>query len=512
MRALLIIACLACAPARAQSPVTWSDLIAPDRLARSVAQSAILTLRSFVDVTYRSLDVDIRRGAVRLRDIEAFPLMEANEYEPCEVKARRIDAAGAGLALEDDIEMVLRASDVRVLSSCFPKPLAASLEAAGITTLEIPRVLVDVSYHIPSAQAHVTGFVFADDLAEVTFELEFDYLWMDASDDEPYPVIFFSRATAAVRNLGVWSLVRNMVPPDAIDPETSPATLQIMASAVLSDGNAGDPFAVDFSTELAAAWSDFLREPDILTLDLHPEDPLFIDLDELEQEPGRLFAELNPSVSANTVTRVSPVSIDVLRKASDAPQSLSEAERLAVGRQLVTGQGVPRDVQMGLDLLAPLVAEGNSDVLEVLAHVSDDAIRADQYTVLAALGGDAPEVGTLLDALEARLGLAATLDQQPALGVPSFEGISGVADLRARALDYLYGNGVVRSYPRATYWAQLALATGDVVASDILSEIAELAVSEADKDAWNTLEQATRAQALQDWIAQDMPARLAAAQ
>lgn len=509
MRHLALIICLIGSPAAANGPVTWSELLAPDRLMQSLAQSVTLTIRSFLDVTYTALDVDIRRGAVTVRNIQAYPRIAATDFADCRVDIRRLEIIGAGLASPESIKLDLRADDLRMSNTCMMPPVSVKLAEAGLPTLRMPRAVLQLNYHVPSAKTQITGFAVADDLAELSFDVGLDYFWIDASSSEPYPVIFLERAEITLRNLGIWKLINEAMPAEALNPEVAPAILQLGTAQFLVEAGANEPFAVAMSAQIAQAWSAFLLEPTMLAAAFEPEIPVFVDLAVFEDRPGEMLSQLAPTISATPVTRTSPLSVDLLRSALSGSTNLSAEDRLKAGLQLATGIGAPRNIDAGIALLLPLAVMGDKAALEALAALRADAFKAEDYERMAVIAVGEPDVLALLDDLEARIGLAKTLTLQPDLETnPSFDGIASARDLRSRALDHLEGSRVPRSFARAAYWAYLAAAAGDQIGQDILADIAGRKLTEQDSDAWEAVDRVAAARALEDWIALDIPARL----
>ncbi|OAN68282.1 hypothetical protein A8B83_02335 [Rhodobacteraceae bacterium EhC02] len=509
MRHLALIICLIGSPAAANGPVTWSELLAPDRLMQSLAQSVTLTIRSFLDVTYTALDVDIRRGAVTVRNIKAYPRIAATDFADCRVEIRRLEINGAGLASPESIKLDLRADDLRMSNTCLMPPVSEKLAEAGLPTLRMPRAVLQLNYHVPSAKTQITGFAVADDLAELSFDVDLDYFWIDASVPDPYPVILLERAEVTLRNLGIWELLNEAMPDEALNPEVAPAILQLGAAQSLVEAGANEPFAVALSAQIAQAWSAFLLEPKMLAAAFEPKAPVFVDLVVFEDRPGEMLSQLAPTISATPITRVSPLSVDLLRSALSGSTNLSAEDRLKAGRQLATGIGAPRNIEAGIKLLLPLAVRGDEDALEAIAALRADAFRAEDYAKMTEVAVGKPDVVALLDDLEARIGLATAITFQADFELnPSFDGIATVQDLRSRALDHLEGSRVPRSFARAAYWAYLAAAAGDFVGQDVLADIEGRTVNEQDKVAWEAVDRAAASRALKDWIAADLPARL----
>jgi len=500
-------------PARAEllrgAPVTWGELITPDRLVENLARSALTTLRSFVDVTYRTMETDLRGGTLTLRDVKAYPLIGAIDYAPCDIEIRRVALAGSGFINPDDLDLTVTADDLRITSSCFAAPLGEALQDNGITTLRLPRAMIGLSYDVPSAAATLTGHAIVESLAEVSVDIDFDYLWYDATQPDFYPVIFLEAASVALRNEGLWDVLLPAIGPEMTDAVDGPATLQITAAGALVEAGASPAFATDLSAELAATWSGFLADPQVLAFALTPDEPIFIDIDTLDEAPGSVLEELAPRVASEPLARVAPVPAALLATALEAPDNLTPAERLRVGRQLLEGRGAPRDVSSGLALLLPLVEAGQTDALGLVGALHPEALHASDYAALSRAAMGDPDIAALLDGLEAEMGLAATLDLQgPLPDSFDFDGIESATDLRARALARLGGREVPRSLAQAAYWASLATAAGDRISARIFDDVRRRATTRADERAWDRLQTAIAARALKDWIREDLPARL----
>jgi hypothetical protein len=510
MRYITIISCFLGSSAAAGTPVTWGELLAPERVVHGLSQSLLLTARSFVEFTYSSLDIDLRRTSMTLRNIKAYPEIQAFGRPPCSIEVRRLELAGAGLARPEDMELTFRADDVRIASTCLPPPVVRMFEQAGHETVQIPRTVLHVSYHVPSAETRLTGHIIADDLLELSFNLDLEYLGLPYDDADAYPLVHFERGDVSLRNLGGWELVENILPPPMIDPVQGPMGVQMAVSESLNDIGAPAPFSEDLAAQMGQAWSEFLAKPDQLSIALAPGAPVYLDMETiLDNPPGEVLAVLNPEIAAAPLARIAPLPTATLKIALSDPDKLSAQERLQAGQTLLTGLGAPKNVGTGLGLLLPLAQAGDEDALRALAKLKKEALSEKDYTALAGAAVDQPDIAAILDELEAHIGLAQTLSRQPSLeSTVSFDGISSSQDLRARALAHLAGRQAPRSFARAAYWAQLATAVGDPIGADILADIAGRAVSAEDKEAWNTLNKVIAAQALADWIAADLPARL----
>ncbi|MGI3186870.1 hypothetical protein [Nioella aestuarii] len=171
---------------------------------------------------------------------------------------------------------------------------------------------------------------------------------------------------------------------------------------------------------------------------------------------------------------------------------LGDADLLRYATAFLTGIGAPRDAEMAMALLTPLLETGNPQALAMALDGLDDLDPAFAYQIArnAAAQGDRMAFAHL-DRLEAELPLLDLLElQEEDGGDLMLSGDETGRELRGRAQDALSGLGAARRYSDAYFYALLALASGDSGAALIVDELEAMGSRMSAEDAllWaNTL-------------------------
>lgn len=515
-------------PARAQD-VGWFDLFQPNVLAQRLMQSAVMVVRSQIDLQYADMAVDLRIGQVAISDVSAWPLPPWDDSGDCRIDIDRLVLRSAAIDQPDLIRMKVQASGLRVAGVCLPPDARQPLMMLGLGDVNVPHLTLDLIYDVPSAGAEVTMFADVEGAMTATLAADFSYLWIDARNDleTPEPVAFLSHAALTVENRGAWEAMSPQMPPPFRDPSQGGAVVAGMLTQMLADLNAE---AAGFAPEadvsltetqnalvnsLAVAWPRFLEAPDRLVIEtgFDRTSDVYLDFIAYEDGPAQVIEDLQPVVSLAPAAARSALPAPLLRDVLNAPEAAASEDRRAVGLALLTGEGAPRDLARGFDLLAPLAMEGDAEAAQALSVALEATAPEDAY-VFALVAGASGEFGATarLDRIERHLPFATILRlQEETVGDVEHpvEALQDVAQVRNRALARLSGRGELRSYPIAALWAMIGAAAGDAESADIIGTIDER-VRLADPEgraAWGPLEGQASALAMEAWIEMDLPAR-----
>ena len=520
--AAVIAACPLATPALGQDKLGWLDLFAPDMLAQRVLQTALMSLRTQVDLKYSDMVVNLRQGRVSISDVQVWPALPYDAASECQVAVDRLTVQSADIASPELLRASVQAVDIRLPLACLPPPARTVPQLAGLDAVTVPRLTLDIQYDVPSAEADVQAFAQLQDVAAFNLTADFSYLWVrtpQSTQTEPLPVAYLRSAGLRIENLGGWNVARSFLPPAFTDPAQAGPTIQaILGQGIL--GMTGDPELNAAQQALigsaADAWPAFLENPQQLAIEtsFDPANDVFLDIAAYDDDPAQLFTDLQPVLTVVDKSARAAVPTDLLRQAlgADADQ-LSDADKRAVGTALITGIGAPRNVTAGADLLEGLASAGDADTALVLANALAESAPPRAYA-LALIAGKAGTTGaaTLMDRLEADIDLATILDaQQSALGdaADTSDIALRLADMRDAAAAYLSGDGRSRSYAEAAFWATLGQAAGDAEAETLLDELdARVALATpADRATWAAVQDQIGARALELWTSQDLPAR-----
>ncbi|MBV0912963.1 hypothetical protein [Anianabacter salinae] len=517
----ILAACAAMLPASAiaQDRPGLLDLITPDRIIRTIMQSGIMTLRTQMDVKYGDMSVDFAAGRLVLTDVQVWPLPDWDDGGDCLVEIDRLTIRTAALDEVDRLRIKVQTAGASMPPACLPEEAREGFGMLGLERLVLPRLALDIDYDIPSSAADMVLYATVQDVASAELSVNTTYVWADARDnpDEPAPVVFLDRATLSVENLGGWETLKGLLPPPLSDPGSAPLMIEGMLGGMMIDSNgaAGDlsEAQATFLASVKEAWPAFLSNPERLVLETSIDGDTYIDFEALEASPLAAFDTLRPVLGVAPAAHADVLPTALLTAALNEAD-MSPEDRRRAGLALVTGTGAPRDIGLGVALLAPLAEDGDGEAALVAAEGL--ATRDPQAAYrLALIAGAAEQAGAtaLLDRLEREIGLAAALDLQAEAGgldQPTAEDLGLSYVVRDRAAQQFSGNGATRNYAGALMWATIGAAAGDAEAASILSEIdARMAWEDGKaRTAWDAAEAAASRAATEAWLNADMPARL----
>ncbi len=519
LAATAAVSALIPAASQAQDKVTLWDVLSLDRIAQSFLHSGIQMLRTQMDLQYGDLAVDLRRSRVTMTDITAWPFLDWDEYGECEINIGALTLVGTPIDITDRFNGKARISGLTATQACFPSETHMGFEMAGLDTLTIPRMTIDMDYGMPSSDALVRIFADVDGVATFDLSADFSYFWFDGRDDmeEPDPVWFLDTATLSVENKGLWDALSGILPPPLTGENSGPAMREMVVSGMTGGApEAPSPAMNAFLDSLEQVWPQFVANPERLVLETGFEGDVYIDFEAIDDDPDEIFVLFEPKLALAPARVSAAVPVALLGQATgDAAADLSDADKATVGEALLTGVGAPRNVSAGVALLEPLAEAGDAGIALLLAKALEarDPDAAYEWALKAGAGGEAGATA-LLDKLENTLDFATVLSLQDSVSgadsLPS-DALQSLGAIREQAAMRLSGRGAARSYGIAAMYAMLASAAGDPEAADMLTEIDELVRlgGDAAAAAWSGTEARYSDLAMEVWVEQDLPARFA---
>lgn len=441
-------------------------------LQRIGGQYLVMVTRTFVDLTYDTIQVEPKTNNLIVSGLRLYPQLDWDREANCVVDVDR--ALMGGIQGFDLVQSVIEFSGVSMTPACLPPDAGGMLSAFGYQGLTADTMTVDISYALPTASADLTVQAAIKDVGDVTLSAVFDYLWfrvpLDGSD-EPIPVAILESAELAIENGGVWEKVAPLV---LGDQAAFPPMLQAMLGQMLSEGGTRSLTAQEtaFTANVFAEAERFLEDRNRIVISVAPEDGLLLS-ENAFNSPSEAIAVLQPKVSATPLAFQSMIDTATLTGALGGG-SVPETERLRVGTALVTGYGAPLAPREGQALLQPLADAWNGEAASALAksYEPTDPGRAYQMVLRAMAAGERGTTG-LADRIEARMPLSDVLAaQQQALttwpggtaykdGSKTILESGDVSAMRRLASLALTGQNRPRDYAGAYFWASLAAAAGD---------------------------------------------------
>ncbi|RMD94051.1 MAG: hypothetical protein D6811_03670, partial [Alphaproteobacteria bacterium] len=195
-------------PALAEPPAEpgFLDLITPNRLLHGLAQSAVMGLRTQLDIKYGTLRVDIATGRMVMTDLRLWPLPEWEGGRDCMISIDRLTLRTNGLEEVERLRLGLTAEGIEAPQSCFPPDAAEGFALVGLDRLVAPRLNAELEYHLPGAEAKMHLHASVEGVATADATVDFSYLWFDGRDDieDPAPVIYLRHALVKLENDGLW--------------------------------------------------------------------------------------------------------------------------------------------------------------------------------------------------------------------------------------------------------------------------------------------------------------------
>lgn len=528
------------APAAAQT-VTLRDLFNLDRLATFAGQWAVTTLRGVADVTYAHLDISPLSGRMVLTGLSVAPY----ERPECRFTVDRVVISTAPLdqiafgALELDL------MGYEMTQDCLPPVERQDLAELGITDLVLDRAELRAEYDFASGGMTVDFQAVSGALAELRGHADFDYFAVNFETEEP--VVDFAYGEIDLTDRGAWRLFAAMIPPQMLDPDALTAMLagelldgsgapviappEDSAPAVPPTGGkeplddpapAPEPAPLPAEPEVdltdagaaayavletgATAFARFAADAGLLRLEFTPETP--VRLTEEHFEDFTLFVtDLRPTLLTEEDrpdTRLTAEDAALIRGWIEGENDLGEPDLMRYANAFLGGIGAPRDPDLALELLTPLLDAGNPDAIAMALDTLDalDPDFAYEIALHAAAQGDRAAFAEL-DRLEAALDLSDLLAVQREAGDgATYTGTQTARDLRETAYAALTGLGAPRNYEQAYRFGLLALAAGDGAARSIVDELEAMDDRMSDEDAvqWARILDRARDSAQEAWF------------
>jgi len=526
------LASLLALPAQADQ-VTLLDLLNLNRLANIGGQLAIGALRGVADVTYAHMDIRPLDGRMVLTGLEVTPYSAPD----CQIQMDRAVISGAPLD-----QIAYSALDVDVLGitvaqGCFSGSEQRDLADLGITDLELARGELRLRYEHSNAGLTVDLQAVSVDLAEIRGHIAFDYFAVDFDREEP--VADLAYAEFEVTDRGIWPVLAAQIPPAMLAPEvlvpmmvgdllpdwvdpgaTTPAPVEpptqddkgdedSTAPSPAAPANiAEDEAAYAFIEASAQTFARFAASPGSLRLEFAPEMPVRLD-DDLFEEFSRFVAVLSPALMMQEDrpdTRVTAAEAEMLQDwINGGGVEVSDADLLRYANAFLTGIGAPRNAEIAIQLLTPLLETGNDQALDMALGTLDALDPGFAYDIARDLAAQGDRVAFAhLDRLEALLDMGDVIElQEAAPANPAYTGSESAAELREMAFASLTGLGAPRRYSFAYFYGLLALASGDAGAASIVDEVEAMGtrMTDLNADRWSDFLDNVRSEANDIWFA-----------
>lgn len=518
------VALLSATPVAAQDrdpQASLGEFFAPDRIAMIFANAGIEALRTRMELRYDHLSADPMRGSVAISGIVARPLLPYDQAGQCEITVERATLDSAFFdPFQSTAAVNLNVIGARASLACVPRDITLALRTAGYRDLPLDQFKISADYTYTTGEISVDSTVAINGLAILDYSASGTLLpRLNQFGRSDTPALRVSGAVATLKDDGGWAALSQIIPENLRDPATISELGNEAVTQFLTDGGLRPMGAAErkFVNELMAQVETFVADPGEITIEADlPRGGIVIEPDTYES-PQSLIAALGLRARSTPLVRSRILPADMLAGLR-APEDLTPDARLALAAALLEGDGVPYSPPMVTDLLMSLLDQpenaGQAAALLARAVADTDVPRAYGYMLIASGSDTVPGSVAQLDRLEAQMRTQDVLAAQDAYLTRSNapDPISLVdgddpRDLRRLALAHFTGNGAVRSYARAYYYALLAEAAGDIAATSLRTDIAARFVARGPDvaQAWHRIAADMQARAMTDWIAADLP-------
>lgn len=465
-----------------------------ERLAKGVAQFAIVSARTVAEVTYDDMLLDDRTGDFSIRGLE-ITLPKAAGVPGCKVTVDAVTIVS--LDRPDALAMASEADGIVIDPTCAADQAPMILSLFGPDALNITHYSGTSSYHLGTSSLDYSVLLETASAGSVSVNAQLERLHLEIPPyGDPVPAGELTQVEISMQDT---EALKALLPVLGLDNPLEMAT-GTMTGVLSKDGISDAEKALINSAN--AELGRVLEEGGSVTLRSGPGVSVsFEQMIDLEG-PEDLVSLIQPVFSSALVGADNLIPSDLLKSAMAAPDDLSVADRLRVADALASGEGAPRAMDLALKLLKPLAEEGDVDAslryASLLLDNGENPTAAYRYALNAGKNG-ASGVRNVLDRIEADLSLPEIFELQAAVADEMPEPEANVSALRNAARQYAQGRGASRNYGRAVLLATLAAAGGDHSSGLLVERLSKRFVDDPDLEAWRMLETKQAESALQLW-------------
>jgi hypothetical protein len=484
--------------------ISWSDVFSPERLSKTLLVYGISALRTVVDTTYGDITVDLSAGKIEISDLEFRPMLDWDDEGSCAIKVPRATISGQPL---DDVSTYSSHFDLYNLTaplSCLPLEARIPYLTTGKKTLDLPIISMGFDYDFPSGGLVAKLIVRSPAILGIELLADFSYVSFDSgaiSGHNPEPVVYLRSASLVAENLGVWTSLKELMPPKFVNPDTGAAAvveeLGRQNPMLFNDGSADQTIE-----SFGKAWTRFLSRPDLLVVEtgFDRQKPIFFgNLHNIQSFIGDLALRFGV-IHSRSKNRI-PSDLIKLILADDS--NVKAEDRARVGLAMLTGDGIPKNIGLGLKIIESLPARLAEKYAATIARSLLDSDKLGSYR-WALMAGALNQKGamSLMLSLEQQLSLDTVLNlQREGMSERSYSlsRKTTVAEIRNNARGSFLGLGRKKDYYGAIYWSSICSAAGDLECSNLEKQI-NLKLQSNSGWATNTMIQRARDAATSDWL------------
>ena len=455
-----------------------------------LVEAAVTVARTYAEITYDDASLDNKLNLFTISEI-FFKPMDENLPDGCDIKVGALNLSNVRQSTTDIDIVTIGLEDVRISQFCMPFEWKAVASMLGVRDIEIPIVQIVLKHQFKNAQTSIIVHSGAADVADVTLDVQFDYLSFNTKSHVDLPVnARLSSINFQIDNRGFWEEISMLLPSEFSDPNLAGYAVRELIDEF--SYFLPDKIYQNFIDQIELAVNNFVVNPFSLSIvsNIEKASGLVIS-NESFMYPETLIADLDLKLSSGNSRKDTKITGEMISDIlSGNFVNYDEEVLLNLGEAFLTGRLAPKNYEAAVLLLSYLKDNGSSQAEPLLinAYIQQEKYKeAYQATQSLASNGD-HESRTIFKMIETNIPLEKVLQlQNTSLYLLADPYAVSSQNFYEISHGFLTGNRSMKSYHLSYFWALLALASGDVRAETIVGQL-------------ETLQNKLHGKAKEDWV------------
>jgi len=442
-----------------------------------LVEAAASVARTNAEITYDDASLDSNLDLFTISQIFVKP-MNKNLPDSCDVRVGALNLSNVRQSMTDIDIVNVGLEDVRISQFCMPFEWRAVASMMGVTDIEIPIVQIEFKHQFKSAQTSIIVHSGAAEVADVTLDVQFNYLSFNTEYLSELPInARLSSINLQIDNRGVWEEVSMQLPSEFSDPKLAGSAVR----ELIDEFSYFLPGTIyqNFADQIELAISDFVANPSSLSISSNITKASGLEISsESFLDPEALISDLNLGVLSGSSRKDRKITGEMIGDIlSGNFVKYDDEVLLTLGEAFLTGRLAPKNYDAAVVLLSYLKNNGVSQAepLLVNAYIQQEKYEyAYQATQNLAASGDHGS-RAFFRVIEKNIPLEKVLElQNTSLYLISDPYAVSSQNFYEISYGFLTGDRSIKSYHLSYFWALLALASGDVRAETIVGQLERL--------------------------------------
>jgi len=183
-----------------------------------LVEAAVSVARTYGEITYDDASLDNNLGSLMISEIFIKPMYK-NLPDGCDIRVGALNLSNVRQSTTHTDIVTIGLEDVRINQFCMPFEWRAVIPMMGVRDIEIPIVQIVLEHQFKSAQTSITVHSGAENVVDVTLDVQLDYLSFNAADYGDLPInTRLSSINLQIDNKGLWEELSMLLPSAFSDP------------------------------------------------------------------------------------------------------------------------------------------------------------------------------------------------------------------------------------------------------------------------------------------------------